>query len=97
MSKKILVLPGDGIGPEIVAQAVRVMELLRMQAGLDVAISEAAVGGAAYDESGHPLPAATLALAKQADAILLGAVGLSLIHISEPTRPPSTSRMPSSA
>ena len=75
MSKKILVLPGDGIGPEIVAQAVRVLELLRTQAGLDVAISEAAVGGAAYDESGHPLPAATLALAKQADAILLGAVG----------------------
>lgn len=75
MSKKILVLPGDGIGPEIVAQAVRVLELLRTQAGLDVTISEAAVGGAAYDESGHPLPAATLTLAVQADAILLGAVG----------------------
>lgn len=75
MSKKILVLPGDGIGPEIVAQAVRVLELLRTRAGLDVTISEAAVGGAAYDEAGHPLPKATLAMARQADAILLGAVG----------------------
>jgi len=75
MSKKILVLPGDGIGPEIVAQAVRVLELLRTRAGLDVTISEAAVGGAAYDEAGHPLPTATLAMAQQADAILLGAVG----------------------
>lgn len=75
MSKKILVLPGDGIGPEIVAQAVRVLELLRTQAGLDVAIKEASVGGAAYDETGHPLPAATLTEAAQADAILLGAVG----------------------
>ncbi len=75
MSKKILVLPGDGIGPEIVEQAVRVLELLRDEAGLEITISQAPVGGAAYDEAGHPLPEATLAMARQADAILLGAVG----------------------
>ena len=75
MSKEILVLPGDGIGPEIIEQAVRVLEHLREKAGLDVTISQALVGGAAYDETGHPLPDTTLAQARQADAILLGAVG----------------------
>jgi 3-isopropylmalate dehydrogenase len=75
MSKKILILPGDGIGPEIVEQAVRVLELLRDECGLAVTISQAAVGGAAYDETGQPLPESTLTLARQADAILLGAVG----------------------
>jgi len=75
MTKQILVLPGDGIGPEIVEQAVRVLELLRDESGLDITISQATVGGAAYDETGHPLPEATLAMARQADAILLGAVG----------------------
>jgi 3-isopropylmalate dehydrogenase len=75
MTKQILVLPGDGIGPEIVEQAVRVIEYLRDEAGLDVALSQALVGGAAYDETGHPLPETTLELARQADAILLGAVG----------------------
>ena len=75
MTKKILILPGDGIGPEIVEQAVRVIEYLRDEAGLDVSISQALVGGAAYDETGQPLPQATLDQARQADAILLGAVG----------------------
>jgi 3-isopropylmalate dehydrogenase len=75
MTKQILVLPGDGIGPEIVEQAVRVLELLRDESGLDITISQATVGGKAYDETGHPLPEATLAMARQADAILLGAVG----------------------
>ncbi len=75
MTKQILVLPGDGIGPEIVEQAVRVLELLRDKSGLDITISQATVGGAAYDETGHPLPEETLAMARQADAILLGAVG----------------------
>jgi len=68
---KIAVLPGDGIGPEIVAQAVRVLQVLGPQFDLE----EAPVGGAAYDLSGHPLPPATLELAKKADAILFGAVG----------------------
>jgi len=74
MSKKILILPGDGIGPEIVAEAVNVINHLR-ESGLDVELDEALVGGAAYDAAGHPLPEATLELAREADAILLGAVG----------------------
>ena len=68
---KIAVLPGDGIGPEIVAEAVKVLKAL----GPTFELEEAPVGGAAYDLSGHPLPPATLELAKSADAILFGAVG----------------------
>jgi 3-isopropylmalate dehydrogenase len=75
MSKNILVLPGDGIGPEIVNEAVKVLACLRDDFGLDVDLDEALVGGTAYDAAGHPLPEATLALAREADAILLGAVG----------------------
>ena len=75
MSKKILILPGDGIGPEIVAEAVNVIHCLREESGLEVELDEALVGGAAYDAAGHPLPEATLELAREADAILLGAVG----------------------
>lgn len=74
MSKKILILPGDGIGPEITAQASRVLAACQAK-GLDVDIEEALVGGAAYDAHGEPLPAVTLDKAKAADAILLGAVG----------------------
>ena len=68
---KIAVLPGDGIGPEIVAQAVRVLR--RLELPLD--LQEAPVGGAGVDASGDPLPEATLALARSADAILFGAIG----------------------
>jgi 3-isopropylmalate dehydrogenase len=68
---KIAVLPGDGIGSEIVAQALKVLKRL----GLPLELAEAPVGGAGYDASGDPLPAATLKLAKDADAILFGAVG----------------------
>jgi 3-isopropylmalate dehydrogenase len=75
MSKKILVLPGDGIGPEIVAEAVKVVATLRDTYDLDIDLDEALVGGAAIDATGGPLPDATLALAREADAILLGAVG----------------------
>ena len=75
MTKKIAVLPGDGIGPEIVAEAVKVLARLRDEFGLKIEMEEAPVGGAGYDAAGHPLPEATLALAKQADAVLLGAVG----------------------
>ncbi|MDT8452997.1 MAG: 3-isopropylmalate dehydrogenase [Gammaproteobacteria bacterium] len=74
MSKKIAVLPGDGIGVEIIAEAVKVLEHLKSE-GLDVELSEAPVGGAGYDAAGKPLPDETLVLVKQADAILLGAVG----------------------
>ena len=68
---KIAVLPGDGIGGEIIAQAVKVLEKL----SLPLELQEAPVGGAAYDAAGDPLPEATLALAREADAILFGAVG----------------------
>jgi 3-isopropylmalate dehydrogenase len=71
---KIAVLPGDGIGVEIVAEAVRILGRLRSE-GLDLAIETAPIGGAGYDSSGQPLPDATLELARRADAILLGAVG----------------------
>lgn len=71
MTKKIAILPGDGIGPEITEQAARVLGAL----GLDLEMETAPVGGAAYDLHGHPLPPATLELAKNADAILFGAVG----------------------
>ena len=68
---KIAVLPGDGIGTEIVAEAVKVLKVL----DLDMTLETALVGGAAFDAHGHPLPEATLALAKASDAILFGAVG----------------------
>ncbi len=71
---KIAVLPGDGIGPEIVAEAVKVLERLRRD-GLALEMEHAAIGGAGFDACGDPLPEATLKLAKQADAVLLGAVG----------------------
>ncbi|MDT8310635.1 MAG: 3-isopropylmalate dehydrogenase [Methylophaga sp.] len=74
MTQKIAVLAGDGIGPEIVAEAVKVLNALK-QDGLDISLEYGLIGGAAYDTSGSPLPAETLALAKQSDAILLGAVG----------------------
>ena len=68
---KIAVLPGDGIGPEIVAEAVKVLHVLNLPFELETA----PVGGAAYAALGHPLPASTLKLAQVADAILFGAVG----------------------
>ncbi len=74
MSKKIAILPGDGIGIEIVAEAIKVLEHLKAN-DLDAELVEAPVGGAGYDAAGKPLPDETLALVKQADAILLGAVG----------------------
>ena len=71
MTKKIAILPGDGIGPEIVSEAVKVLKAL----DLDLTMETAPVGGAAYEASGHPLPDSTLNLAKASDAILFGAVG----------------------
>jgi 3-isopropylmalate dehydrogenase len=70
----IAVLPGDGIGPEIVAQALKVLGALP-ETGLKLEMREAPVGGAGYDAAGDPLPEATLRLAREADAILFGAVG----------------------
>ena len=71
MTHKIAVLPGDGIGTEIVAEAVKVLKALDLKFEMETA----PVGGAAYEAAGHPLPESTLALAKSADAILFGAVG----------------------
>lgn len=71
---KIAVLPGDGIGPEIVTQACRVLEVLRRD-GLPIELEHGVLGGAAYDKHGHPYPEATQTLVHAADAVLLGAVG----------------------
>ena len=71
----ILILPGDGIGPEIMAEAVKVLTVLRDRHGLDIAWEHGLIGGAGYDAHGEPLPAITLEKARAADAILLGAVG----------------------
>jgi 3-isopropylmalate dehydrogenase len=71
---KIAVLPGDGIGTEIVAQAMKVLDVLKRD-GMKIETEEAAIGGAGYDTAGDPLPESTLALAKASDAVLLGAVG----------------------
>ena len=76
MSKRqIYVLPGDGIGAEVMAPALEVMHKAAALAGLDLAVSEGLVGGAAIDAHGTPLPAATLTAAQAADAVLLGGVG----------------------
>jgi len=71
---KILVLPGDGIGPEITAEALRVLEVLRAE-GVKLEFEQALLGGCAVDATGKPYPEATSRLAREADAILLGAVG----------------------
>ena len=71
---KIAILPGDGIGTEIVAEAVNLLDALHREV-LAVETEEAPIGGAAYDAAKHPLPPATLALAQAADAVLMGAVG----------------------
>src|SRR5258706_12602189 len=81
---KIAVLPGDGIGKEIVAETLKVLGRL----GLKFEFEEAPVGGAGYEASGHPLPPKTLALAKQADAILFGSVGDPKYHNLESSNRP---------
>ena len=75
MTQKILILPGDGIGKEIVAEAVKVLDVLKTDFALDIEVEYGEIGGAGYDASGHPYPEATQQKAKAADAILLGAVG----------------------
>jgi len=74
-TKKIAILPGDGIGPEIVAEAVKLFDCLNQDFGLNAELETAPVGGAGYDAAGKPLPDATLDLCRQSDAVLLGAVG----------------------
>jgi len=75
MTRKILILPGDYIGPEIMAEAVKILGEADRRFGLDLALEPGLLGGAAIDATGVPLPPETLASARDADAILLGAVG----------------------
>ncbi len=75
MSRQVLVLPGDGIGQEIVAEATKVLDALRADFGLDVSLTHGLIGGAAYDARGVPLPEETLEQARNSAGILLGAVG----------------------
>lgn len=75
MTAKIAVLPGDGIGPEIIAEAIKLLDCLKNDFGFAVEFETAAIGGAGYDQSGKPLPDATLELCRQSDAILFGAIG----------------------
>ena len=75
MKHKITILAGDGIGPEIIAEAEKVLDVLQTEHGLAVTLEHAPVGGAGYDAHGHPLPETTLAAAREADAVLLGSVG----------------------
>jgi 3-isopropylmalate dehydrogenase len=73
--QRILVLPGDGIGPEIVNEALKVLDRVAEIEGLQLEIDEGLIGGAGYDGAGDPYPQATREMAREADAILLGAVG----------------------
>lgn len=72
---RIAVLPGDGIGAEIVPEAVKVLQAIAVRYGHEYLFREALVGGSAYDATGNPLPEETLSLCKQSDAVLLGAIG----------------------
>ncbi|MEC9423400.1 MAG: isocitrate/isopropylmalate family dehydrogenase, partial [Nitrospinota bacterium] len=71
----ITVLPGDGIGPEVISEAIKVIKRIESKLSLKLNLNQALVGGAAYEATGHPLPDATLDIAKKADGVLLGAVG----------------------
>ena len=79
MSKKtefnIAIFPGDGIGPEVIQEALKILKIIESKLGLKINLNEAPVGGAGYEATGHPLPDASLKVAQDADAVLLGAVG----------------------
>jgi 3-isopropylmalate dehydrogenase len=75
MKARIAVLPGDGIGPEVVAEGLRVLAAVGTKSGHSFDTSEGLIGGIAIDRTGHPLPDETIALCRSADAVLLGAVG----------------------
>jgi 3-isopropylmalate dehydrogenase len=75
MTRKIAVLAGDGIGPEIMNSTLGVLECLQQEFGFSAELEHAAIGGAGYDQYGQPLPEPTLAICQQADAILFGAIG----------------------
>jgi 3-isopropylmalate dehydrogenase len=75
MTVKIAVLAGDGIGPEIITEAIKTIECLQQDYGFNAELEHAAIGGAGYDQSGKPLPDETLGICEQADAVLFGAIG----------------------
>jgi 3-isopropylmalate dehydrogenase len=75
MTQRVLLLPGDGVGPEITREAEKVIDVLVSDHGLNIALQHGLVGGAAIDDQGVPLPEATLAAARDADAVLLSAIG----------------------
>ena len=75
MGYQVTLLPGDGIGPEVLSCAVEVLEKVAAKCGISIAFREALIGGIAYDETGSPLPQETVELCKGSDAVLLGAVG----------------------
>ncbi|MAX17247.1 MAG: 3-isopropylmalate dehydrogenase [Nitrospina sp.] len=79
MSKKtefnIAIFPGDGIGPEVIQEALKILKIIESKLGLKITLNEAPVGGAGYEATGHPLPDGSLKVAQDADAVLLGAVG----------------------
>ena len=74
-NRNLLILPGDGIGPEVTAQALRIVDWLAQNRSLGFDVTHGLIGGAAYDATGTPFPDDTLAAAKASDAVLLGAVG----------------------
>jgi 3-isopropylmalate dehydrogenase len=71
----IAIFPGDGIGPEVIQEALKILKIIESKLGLKINLNEAPVGGAGYEATGHPLPDASLKVAQDADAVLLGAVG----------------------
>ena len=71
----IAVFPGDGIGPEVVEEALKILKIIESKLGLKISLNEAPLGGAGYEATGHPLPEASLKVAQNADAVILGAVG----------------------
>ena len=71
----IAVFPGDGIGPEVIQEALKILKIIESKLGLKISLNEAPVGGAGYEATGHPLPEASLKAAQNSDAVLLGAVG----------------------
>ena len=75
MQAKITLLPGDGIGPEVIAEAVKVLNAVGQKFGHTFEFTEALAGGIAIDQTGDPLPTESLEACRQADAVLLGAVG----------------------
>ena len=86
---KICLLPGDGIGPEIIAEGVKVLDAIAAKYGVSFEYTEALIGGRAIDETGSALPEATLAIASGSDAVLLAAVGGPKWDTTDPSKPVS--------